>query len=178
MHEYHFTLKFAVPADEDLEALSAHLYENGCDDVVIGIGIPGRIALSFERESTSADKAVLSALENVKNIAPQAKLTEAAPDLVGATDIAEILNCSRQNVQKMIVSKKNNFPSPAYIDAGCGNRIALWHLSSVLEWLKENEKFVDEVLYDLASTTLTINFANKPANYKMELEDRIRELVV
>lgn len=177
MPEYHFTLKFAVPAGEDLEALSAHLYENGCDDAIIGIGVPGRIALNFERESVSAGDAVVSALENVKNIAPQAKLTEAAPDLVGATDIAEILNCSRQNVQKMITSRKNNFPSPAYIDASCDNRIALWHLSSVLEWLKANEKFDDEALYDLASTTMTINFANKPANYKADLEDKIRELV-
>ena len=177
MNEYRFTLKFEVPANEDLEALSAYLYENGCDDAVIGIGVPGRIALNFERKSDSADKAVVSALENVKKIAPHAKLTEAAPDLVGATDIAEILNCSRQNVQKMIASRKNNFPSPAFIDASCGNRIALWHLSTVLEWLKENEKFDDEALYDLASTTMTINFANKPANYKIELEDKIKELV-
>jgi len=42
----------------------------------------------------------MSALENVKHVATEAKLTEAAPDLAVATDIAEILNCSRQNVQK------------------------------------------------------------------------------
>lgn len=177
MVEYSFTLKFDVPIDEDLENLSARLYENGCDDAVIGIGVQGRIVLYFERQSDSASNAVMTALEDTKNVFPDARLTEASPDLVGITDIAKILNCSRQNVQKMIVKTGGGFPSPVYVDLDGGNRASLWHLASVLDWLKDNDRFEDKDLYDLSSTTMTINLANKPTSYRDDLEDRIRELV-
>ena len=45
--EYTFTLKYQLTDDDrDLQALVEHLGEAGCDDALVGIGQPGRLALS------------------------------------------------------------------------------------------------------------------------------------
>ena len=36
--------------------------------------------------------------------APGATLTEADPDLVGLTDVADILGCTRQNMRRLMVT--------------------------------------------------------------------------
>ena len=62
--EYDFTLKFALAeGDSDAAAIVERLGASGCDDALVGTGIPGRIALSFTREAASAEDAVLSALK-------------------------------------------------------------------------------------------------------------------
>jgi hypothetical protein len=53
MNKYEFTLKFnlqnsQVAANDYVEKL----YENGCDDALIGIGAKGYIALDFIREAS------------------------------------------------------------------------------------------------------------------------------
>ena len=84
MVEYDFTLKFKLAAeDADADKLVERLGEAGCDDAVIGIGQPGRIALNFTREAGSARQAIVSALVDVKRAIPRAKLLEASPDFVG-----------------------------------------------------------------------------------------------
>lgn len=53
--EYEFTLKLKLTADQgETDTLVERLGEAGCDDAVIGIGQPGRIALNFIREGASA----------------------------------------------------------------------------------------------------------------------------
>lgn len=54
------------------------------------IGQPGRLALEFTREAVSA-AVVRSALEDIRGAVPSAKLIEMTPDLVGLTDVAEII---------------------------------------------------------------------------------------
>jgi hypothetical protein len=43
---------------------------------VIGIGLPGSVALDFSRDAASADVAVRSAIEAVMTAIPDAKLTK------------------------------------------------------------------------------------------------------
>jgi hypothetical protein len=84
--EYEFELRFRLPTDDaDAGELVERLGEAGCDDALIGIGQPGRIALRFTREAESTKSAIVSALEDVKKAIPAAKLIEAGPDLVGLT---------------------------------------------------------------------------------------------
>jgi hypothetical protein len=90
--------------DRDPEALVERLGEAGCDDALIGIGQPGRLALEFTREAESAEEAVRSALADVRGAVPLARLIEVAPDLVGLTDVAEIVGVSRQNMRKLMLS--------------------------------------------------------------------------
>jgi hypothetical protein len=77
MASHAFILRFVLP---DPGANPAHfldaLFEAGCDDAVIGIGLPGSVALDFSRESVSVDVAVRSATEAVMTAIPDAKLTE------------------------------------------------------------------------------------------------------
>ena len=77
--EYDFTLKFSVPTGRKQEALESALFESGCDDAIIGLGQKGRLALNFTREAESAEKAMLSALQQVKKAVPEAQLVEARP---------------------------------------------------------------------------------------------------
>ncbi|WP_246766724.1 DNA-binding protein, partial [Bordetella pertussis] len=96
--EYLFTLKYQLAdADSDLDALVERLGEAGCDDALVGMGLPGRLVLEFTREADSAEAAVRSALADVRRAMPTAALIEAAPDLVGLTDVAQIVGVSRQN---------------------------------------------------------------------------------
>ncbi|MGC2041082.1 MAG: DNA-binding protein, partial [Paraburkholderia caledonica] len=103
--EYTFTLKYKLAAQDcDLDAIVERLGEAGCDDATIGVGQPGRLALVFSREGTSALEALVSALGDVKEAVPSARLVEAGPDFVGLTDVAEIAGVSRQNMRKLMLS--------------------------------------------------------------------------
>ena len=92
-----FSLKFSVPEDgAGVDRQVERLGEAGCADALIGLGRPGRIALNFDREADSAFAAVAGAVSEVRAAIPEARLIEVAPDLVGLTDLAGIVQCSRQ----------------------------------------------------------------------------------
>jgi hypothetical protein len=103
--EYVFTLKYVlVDSDDNLDEIVERLGEAGCDDALVGIGQPGRLALEFTREAENAAAAVRSALAGVRMAVPSARLIEAAPDLVGLTDVAGIVGVSRQNMRKLMLA--------------------------------------------------------------------------
>ncbi|CPQ46083.1 DNA-binding protein [Bordetella pertussis] len=119
--EYLFTLKYQLAdADSDLDALVERLGEAGCDDALVGMGLPGRLVLEFTREADSAEAAVRSALADVRRAMPTAALIEAAPDLVGLTDVAQIVGVSRQNMRKLMLAHPATFPAPMPRSAGAG----------------------------------------------------------
>jgi len=73
--EYVFTLKFKLPQNAGpTDMLVGELYAKGCDDALIGTGMPGQIALEFTRKAKTADAAITSALHNVLSAIPQAQL--------------------------------------------------------------------------------------------------------
>ena len=154
MAEYDFTLKFDITALEcEPETLLDQLYEAGCDDAIIGIGQPGRIAINFTRNAASASAAVSSALTHVQTALPQAKLIEATPDFVGLTDIADILGCSRQNIRNLYIKYRSSFPLPLHEGS-----TTIWHLAKVLPWFKDKDSYpVDDSLLELSVTNMKIN---------------------
>ncbi|WP_445571379.1 hypothetical protein [Pseudomonas sp. E102] len=85
-----------VPPDE----LVKWLGEAGCDDALVAIGQPGRLALEFSRDAPDAVKAVLSALADVHRALPVAK--RVAPGRL--TDVAEIVGVSQQNMRKSMLA--------------------------------------------------------------------------
>ena len=153
---YEFALKVALPSpDVDIDDCVERLGDRGCDDAIVGIGQRGRIALSFIREADSAMDAVLSGIADVRHALPDSALTEAAPDFVGLTDVAELLHVSRQNVRKLILDCKA--PAPAPVHEG---RPTIWRLASVLDWLREQKSYaIDEDLMALARTNMQVNLA-------------------
>lgn len=64
---YTLTPNYQITSDEsDMDVLVERLAEEGCDDALVGVGQPGRLALEFTREARSADDAVESAIEDVR----------------------------------------------------------------------------------------------------------------
>ena len=173
MKEFEFTLKFALPDDSsDPEAFVEDLYEGGCDDAIVGIGQEGRLALQFNREADNALDAVKSSLNDVLKIVPEAKLIEVGPDLVGLTDIAKLLGCSRQNIRKLMVTNRVSFPQPVHEGS-----TAIWRLSKVLKWYKANQgKRIEPSLLEIAETSMQFNLVKETAEIDPEFSKKITSM--
>ena len=94
-----------------------------------------RIALNFSRTAKSAETAIRKAISDVQNVIPDAELTELKPDLVGISDMAALLECSRQNVRKLATNGNSNFPGPTV-----SGSVPLWHFYEVASWLLKNSR--------------------------------------
>lgn len=154
MKEYSFTLKYRLPAeDAGHDAIVERLGEAGCTDALVGTGVAGRLALQFDREAGTAHDALLSALQDVKAAVPAAEFVEAGPDLVSASDIADLVGKSRQNIRKFMILN-GDFPRPVHE----GPSVTLWHLSDVLEWLEARKEYkLDVGLHDVARAAREVN---------------------
>ena len=174
MGQYDFTLKFSLAQrDADPEVFVERLLAEGCDDALIGIGQHGRIALNFTREATSADEAVLSALSDVQQIIPGAKLVEASPDMVALTDIAKFLGFSRQYMRKLVLKSGPEFPLPVH-----DGKPAIWHLSTVLMWFKEQKaRNFDGSLLEVSRINMQCNLLKEAAGLDQDISDRLKEFV-
>lgn len=174
MQEYDFTLRFHLKEpNADPKSYIGQLYEHGCDDALIGFGKMGGISLNFIREADSAVGAISSAVENVKAAIPDAVLVEATPDLVGLTDIAKVIDCSRQNTRKMLSEDDGRVPTPMY-----DGKPSLWHLAQVLEWLKCNSSHtVDESLLSVAQFNMHLNRQNRQVEIDPELKEKAERLL-
>jgi len=160
--EYIFTLRFQLPKPVlPEEALLKRLMEAGCDDALVGSGVPGKVALEFTRDAVSAKRAVLSAIRDVQSAITGARLIEAAPDFVGLTDVADIIGVSRQNMRKLMLSHSLHFPQPVH-----EGKTALWHLADILEWLEQRGSYViPAATRDLAQVTLRLNLQQAMQRY-------------
>lgn len=114
--------------DSDTNALVERLGDAGCDDTLVGIGQPGRLALEFTREAADAGAAVRSALADVHRTAPSARLIEMTPDLLELTDVAEIVGVSRQNMRKLMLAHPESFPVPVHVGSA-----SIWQLAGRAE---------------------------------------------
>ena len=170
MKEYEFTLKFGFSnASINPESFVDLLGEGGCDDALIGVGQQGRIALNFNREAESALTAICSAIEDVKSVIPEATLIEATPDFVGLSDIADVLGFSRQNMRKLMMNNKASFPLPIH-----EGRSAIWHLSNVLSWCREGNRYqVNELLQDVATANMQLNLAKEAFHIDPSMNSKI-----
>ena len=169
--EYVFTLKYQLAdSDSDLDALVERLGAAGCDDALVGVGQPGRLALEFSREAGSAAEAVHSALVDVKKAIPSARLIEASPDLVGLTDVADVVGVSRQAMRKLMLTHRATFPVPVHEGSA-----SIWHLAEVLDWLMTRGGYqIDVGVLDIAKVALEVNIAKEairhPVRSREEME--------
>ena len=167
MKTYEFELKFCLPeTSKNAEFFVERLGEAGCNDALVGIGQTGRVAFHFTRDANNALEAVLSAIKNIKKAIPEATLIEAAPDLVGLSDIADILGFSRQNIRKLMMNNLSSFPTPIH-----EGKTILWHLSSILNWVKEKNRYqIDELLLDIANTNMQLNIAKETTHLDVSIQ--------
>jgi hypothetical protein len=174
MPEYDFTLKFALAQhDADPDAFVEQLLAEGCDDALIGVGQHGRIVLNFTRDAETAVEAVLSALSDVQRAIPDSKLVEASPDLVGITDIANLLGFSRQYMRTLVVKSGSEFPLPVH-----EGKPAIWHLATVLTWfMNRKTRNFDESLLGISRINMQCNLFKEAAELDHDISDRLKSLV-
>jgi len=172
--EYTFTLKYQLADDDrDPDVLVERLGEAGCDDALVGIGQPGRLALEFTREAADAEAAVHSALAAVRSAIPAAKLIEVAPDLVGLTDVADIVGVSRQNVRKLMLAHPGSFPAPVHEGSA-----SIWHLADVLAWLQAKGSYtLAKDVLDVARVALQVNVAKEGRRLPRSASKELQALV-
>lgn len=171
MTEYEFDLHFLLATpDDDPESCLGRLLDEECDDAGIGIGRCGHIGLMFTREASTATEAVVSAIAAVKRAIPDATLVEVSPDLVGLTDVAQLLGCSRQNVRQLVFDGESSPPSSVY-----SGRPTLWHLADLLCWLREQKRYpVADDLIQLAETNRQVNLFVANTHKQPAVQDEIR----
>ncbi|OMG66355.1 DNA-binding protein [Stutzerimonas balearica] len=172
--DYTFTLKYQL-ADDDRtpDILVERLGEAGCDDALVGIGQPGRLALEFTREAESADAAVRSALADVRRAVPSARLIEVAPDLVGLTDVAEMVGVSRQNMRKLMLANPGSFPAPVHEGSA-----SIWHLADVLTWLQARGSYsLARDVLEVARVALQVNLAKESRRLPRSTSEELGALV-
>ena len=175
MKEFEFTLKFAL-ADSGIDAniYVDQLGEAGCTDALLGIGQLGRIALDFSRDAENAMEAVKSALEDVMNAIPDARLIEASPDLVGISDIASLIGVSRQNIRKLIINNIKTFPSPIH-----DGKSSIWHLSAVLNWFIDcKQKDIEPMLVEISIANMQLNIAKEYSYANPHIQAELTSVII
>jgi hypothetical protein len=174
MREYEFTLKFKLPdPTTDTDMYVDALYEAGCDDAIIGTGTNGFIALDFIREAPSAYDAMSSAINDVRKAIPRAEIVEASPDFVGVTDVANLLGCSRQNIQKLLSKSISDRPPAVY-----GGAQSVWHLLELLTWMMEHKNYhIDESLLEIARTTRSLNLVKQSEILDPDMQRKFHDLI-
>jgi predicted DNA-binding transcriptional regulator AlpA len=172
--EYTFTLKYQLlDGQGDLDDLMERLGAAGCEDALVGMGQAGRIALAFTREAPSAQAAFVSALADVRQAMPDARLIEAVPDFVGLTDAAEVIGVTRQNMRKLMVVHAKQFPAPVH----CGTT-AIWHLADILAWLQSRGTYeLKAGLFEVAATAMQVNLARAVRQAVPRVQQEVGELV-
>ncbi|WP_241388421.1 helix-turn-helix transcriptional regulator [Pseudomonas aeruginosa] len=172
--DYTFTLKYQLADDDhNPDVLVERLCEAGCDDALVGIGQPGRLALEFTREAESADAAVRSALADVRRAVPSARLIEVAPDLVGLTDVAEMVGVSRQNMRKLMLANPGSFPAPVHEGSA-----SIWHLADVLTWLQAKGSYaLARDVLEVARVALQVNLAKESRRLPRSTSEELEALV-
>ncbi len=129
---HHFTLIIEGP---DLQAagLVDDVFEAGCDDAMIG-RVDGIQYVDFDRDATSLDEAIRSAVIDLERINGVAVIRIADAGLVSMADIAARIGRTREGMRLLITGARGpgGFPPPV---TDPRNRYRLWRWSDVAHWL-------------------------------------------
>jgi len=132
MTTHQFTLIVEGP-DLQTDALMDALHEASCDDTLIG-RVDGVQYLDFDREASTLEEAVLSAVSDVERVEGVEVIRLADAGLVSMVDIAARTGRSRESVRLLIGGERGpgGFPPPANDPR---SRYRLWRWSDVEGWL-------------------------------------------
>lgn len=156
MKTYQFTL-ILKNVDEHTPHLEDSLFEANCDDALINFR-NGTVYLDFDRQASSLEEAVISAIKNVHSASINAEVIGVAPEnLVTESEIAKRLQKSRQIVSLWIKKeRRQSFPHPVMCLAG---KSPLWSWLDVVKWLVNNNIIQDDQIIEYAFFFFNINAA-------------------
>ncbi len=151
---YEFTL-ILKNIDENTPDLEDSLYEAGCDDALINFR-NGAVYLDFEREASSIEDAVISAIKNVESSTIDAEVASVAPEnLVTESEIAKRLNKNRQIISLWIKGERRKaFPHPVM---RLSEKSPLWNWNEIVIWVYNNKIINDKELIEKALFFANIN---------------------
>lgn len=153
---YHFTL-ILKNVDETTPELEDSFYEAGCDDALVNYR-NSAVYLEFDREASSLEEAVISAIKNIRSATVDAEVASIAPEnLVSEAEIAKRLNKSRQTVSLWTRGKRRKgFPLPVM---RLSEKSPLWNWNEIVTWLFDNHIINDIEMLENASFFANINAA-------------------
>jgi predicted DNA-binding transcriptional regulator AlpA len=172
--QYHFSLNYRLSSDDsDMDEIVERLGAAGCDDALVGTGLPWRLGLDFIREAESAEAAMVSALEDIKRAIPTAHLIEAVPDIVGLSDAADVVGVTRQNLHKLMRKHQSSFPAPVHAGS-----TSVWHLEDLVVWLTETMSYeVEACTLDVAKIAKQVNLAKEAHQLTPRMGKNLKALV-
>lgn len=141
------------------DGLEDALYAAGCHDALICF-YGTAVYLEFDRESTSLESAVLTAIRDIES-APSlnARVESIDSTLVGLSDIAGLTGLSRQAVALLKEGARGtgNFPGP--VQRVKGNS-PLWRWRTIVDWLVQEARIsADSPLVEHAQVIDNLNLA-------------------
>lgn len=153
---YNFTLILSGIIEPTQETEDA-LFEANCDDAVLFFR--DRTAyLEFDREASSFEDAVISAIKDVEKAEIHAQPIRVEPsDLVTAAEIARRLDRSRESIRQLIAGERGlgDFPQPI---AGVTTNTLIWSWAEVTNWFFNNKKLDN---YEVVEAALFIRHCNE-----------------
>ncbi|AUQ41254.1 MULTISPECIES: helix-turn-helix transcriptional regulator [Yersiniaceae] len=149
---YNFTLTLSGVTYET-EGLEDALYENGCDDALIG-AYGNSVYIEFDREAESLDEAITSAIDNIETAGIGAIVESVDSALVGLSDIAEITGMSRQAITMLKDGTRGSgdFPCPVQRIKG---QSPLWDWANIADWLMKNGRLSEDSELVVNANTLS-----------------------
>ena len=132
---HHFTLIVDGPDLQD-DALIDAVFEAGCDDAAVG-RVDGIQYVDFDRDATSLDEAIRSAVADLERINGVAVIRIADAGLVSMADIAARIGRTREGMRLLITGARGpgGFPPPV---TDPRSRYRLWRWSDVTHWLTKH----------------------------------------
>lgn len=154
---YEFTLVLDG-VDDNTPGLEDKLFEAGCDDALINFR-NSTVYLDFDREASSIEDAVLSAIRAVEGCEIGAKVIRILPDdLVSISDIAKRLNKDRQLVSLWVKGERRQqgFPFPPPV-LKLSEKSPMWRWYLVVKWLQDQNLIQDPSIVDYAKFVENLN---------------------
>ena len=154
-HDFVLVLRGISAPDDQIEDA---LFEAGCQDAVLafrnGVGF-----LEFDREASTLQSAILSAIRDVERADHDVTVSHVEPDdIVSASELARRLGVTREYVRLLVGGERGSgdFPTPSL---GVTGTTLLWSWTGVLRWLSARGKLtapaqlaVAEVIRDINGT--------------------------
>lgn len=174
---HNFTLVLSG-VNADTEGLEDALYNAGCDDALICF-YGKTVYLEFDREASSLDNAISSAIQQIETASTiNTRVESIDSSLVGLSDIAELANLSRQAIAlfKDGARGKGDFPNPIQRIKG---QSPLWSWAEVAAWLVKSERISpNNILVKNADTIEQWNIAlrTRASHQRAEIAKKIQFL--
>lgn len=167
LNVFNFTLVLKK-VNENTPNIEDSLYEAGCDDALINFR-NGAVYLEFDREASSLEEAVISAIKDVRSSSIDAEVASVAPEnLVSEAEIAKRLKMKRQTISLWIKgARRKGFPYPIM---RLSEKSPLWNWYEVVKWLYDNKIIKNKSFMEEASFFANINAALEELDKKMRKE--------